>query len=123
MNNNYRNYGAGMLLAIAATSVQAVEMPSIFGTHMVMQRAAKAPVWGWAPAGAKITVEFGRQVKKAATDAEGKWKIVLDPMQANGNPQVPKPVAARYAFSTNPEGCNLYNNEGLPAAPFRTDEC
>ena len=32
---------------------------------------------------------------------------------------VPKPVAVRYAFSMNPDGCNLYNNEGLPASPFR----
>jgi sialate O-acetylesterase len=38
------------------------------------------------------------------------------------SPDVPKPVAVRYAFSMNPEGCNLYNNEGLPASPFRTDE-
>ena len=37
-------------------------------------------------------------------------------------PEVPKPVAVRYAFASNPDGCNLYNNEGLPASPFRTDE-
>ena len=37
------------------------------------------------------------------------------------SPSVPKPVAVRYAFSANPDGCNLYNNEGLPASPFRTD--
>ena len=36
--------------------------------------------------------------------------------------EVPKPVAVRYAYSINPEGCNLYNNEGLPASPFRTDD-
>lgn len=36
--------------------------------------------------------------------------------------EVPKPLAVRYAFAQNPEGCNLYNNEGLPASPFRTDE-
>jgi sialate O-acetylesterase len=35
---------------------------------------------------------------------------------------VAKPVAVRYAYSMNPDGCNLYNNEGLPASPFRTDE-
>jgi sialate O-acetylesterase len=34
---------------------------------------------------------------------------------------VPKPVAVRYAFAMNPEGANLYNKEGLPASPFRTD--
>lgn len=38
------------------------------------------------------------------------------------NPAVPAPVAVRYAFSNNPEGCNLYNREGLPASPFRTDD-
>jgi sialate O-acetylesterase len=35
--------------------------------------------------------------------------------------QVPKPVAVRYAWADNPEGANLYNKEGLPASPFRTD--
>jgi sialate O-acetylesterase len=41
---------------------------------------------------------------------------VLVPCEA-----VPSPVAVRYAFSQNPAGCNLYNQEGLPASPFRTD--
>jgi sialate O-acetylesterase len=36
--------------------------------------------------------------------------------------QVPQPVAVRYAFTQNPEGANLYNKEGLPASPFRTDD-
>lgn len=34
---------------------------------------------------------------------------------------VQQPVAVRYAWADNPEGCNLYNKEGLPASPFRTD--
>ncbi len=37
------------------------------------------------------------------------------------SPAVPKPVAVRYAWANNPEGCNLYNKDGLPASPFRTD--
>jgi sialate O-acetylesterase len=37
------------------------------------------------------------------------------------SPQVPEPVAVRYAWADNPAGCNLYNSAGLPAAPFRTD--
>ena len=36
-------------------------------------------------------------------------------------PQVAAPVAVRYAWADNPEGCNLYNTAGLPASPFRTD--
>jgi len=37
------------------------------------------------------------------------------------SPQVPTPVAVRYAWADNPE-CNLINGTGLPASPFRTDE-
>ncbi len=36
------------------------------------------------------------------------------------SPQVEKPVAVRYGWANNP-ACNLYNKEGLPASPFRTD--
>lgn len=34
---------------------------------------------------------------------------------------VAKPVAVRYAWAINPV-CSLYNAEGLPASPFRTDD-
>jgi len=37
------------------------------------------------------------------------------------SPEVPKPVAVRYAYTMSGDDCNLYNNEGLPASPFRTD--
>jgi sialate O-acetylesterase len=36
--------------------------------------------------------------------------------------KVKDPVAVRYAWADNPENANLYNKEGLPASPFRTDE-
>jgi sialate O-acetylesterase len=35
---------------------------------------------------------------------------------------VQSPVAVRYAWANNPDDANLYNTEGLPASPFRTDE-
>ncbi|HLF92791.1 MAG TPA: sialate O-acetylesterase [Planctomycetota bacterium] len=34
--------------------------------------------------------------------------------------QVAKPVSVRYAWADNPD-CTLYNKEGFPASPFRTD--
>jgi sialate O-acetylesterase len=37
------------------------------------------------------------------------------------SPEVPNPVAARYAWQANPEA-TLYNGAGLPAVPFRTDD-
>jgi sialate O-acetylesterase len=37
------------------------------------------------------------------------------------NAAVSKPVAVRYGWANAPR-CNLYNREGLPAEPFRTDD-
>jgi sialate O-acetylesterase len=37
------------------------------------------------------------------------------------SPEVSKPLAVRYAWAKYPT-CNLYNKEGLPATPFRTDD-
>lgn len=38
------------------------------------------------------------------------------------HPDIDRPAAVRYAWSNNPEGCNLYNAAGLPAVPFRSDD-
>jgi len=35
--------------------------------------------------------------------------------------EVKNPVAVRYGWANNPDDLNLYNLEGLPAVPFRTD--
>lgn len=36
--------------------------------------------------------------------------------------EVKSPVAVRFAWANNPAQFNLYNKEGLPAVPFRTDD-
>ncbi|OPZ06049.1 MAG: hypothetical protein BWZ10_02985 [candidate division BRC1 bacterium ADurb.BinA364] len=40
---------------------------------------------------------------------------------AVSSPAVAQPAAVRYAWASWPE-CNLFNREGLPASPFRTDD-
>lgn len=65
-----------------------------------------------------------KQFAIAGTDK----KFVWGKAEINGNKvivwneSVSKPVAVRYAWADNPEGANLYNTEGLPASPFRTDK-
>ena len=41
--------------------------------------------------------------------------ILVSSAKVNG------PVAVRYGWSKVPD-CNLFNKEGLPASPFRTDD-
>ncbi len=68
-----------------------------FGYLMGFQIAGSDKKWHWA---------------KARID--GEHVIVY-------NEKVKNPVAVRYAWADNPEEANLYNREGLPASPFRTD--
>lgn len=58
----------------------------------------------------------GEDRKWHCADAEIDGKTVVV-----SSPSVPNPVAVRYAYAKNPDGCNLYNKEGLPASPFKTD--
>lgn len=38
------------------------------------------------------------------------------------SPDVPEPLAVRYAWADNPPSANLTDGSGLPASPFRTDD-
>ena len=55
-----------------------------------------------------------RKFTWATAEIDGETVIV-------SSPSVPRPAYVRYAWADNPEGANLFNSEGLPAAPFRTD--
>jgi sialate O-acetylesterase len=85
----------GMLCAVfASLNLQAVE-PSVdlpfvhplFADHMVLQRDAKVPIWGWASPGAKVEVRFAGQTKTAVTGADGKWMVRLNSLRTSSEPR------------------------------------
>ncbi|MCX6879893.1 MAG: sialate O-acetylesterase [Verrucomicrobia bacterium] len=59
----------------------------------------------------------------AGTDKKWFWAdaVIVNNTITVTSPDVKEPVAVRYAYQMNPDGANLYNREGLPASPFRTD--
>lgn len=60
----------------------------------------------------------------AGEDKQWKWaeaKVVAPNKIEVSSPDVPAPVAVRYAWADNPV-CNLYSSNGLPVTPFRTDD-
>ena len=61
-----------------------VTLPKIFSDNMVLQRNKTIPVWGWANANEKITVQFDHQTKKTKADKNGKWMVKLDNESAGG---------------------------------------
>jgi sialate O-acetylesterase len=72
------------LLALASAVQAEVKLPTAFSDHMVMQHDVPVPVWGWADAGEKITVQIGKQTKTTVANAGGKWMLKLDKLKAGG---------------------------------------
>jgi len=84
-------FGAPLLLvsfALAAAPARAdVSLPSVLGSHMVLQRGQDCPIWGWAEPNEAVTVKFGGQTLSTKADAGGNWMVRLRPMKANSKPQ------------------------------------
>ena len=73
------------LFATAAGSVLAdVKLPPFFSNHMVLQREGKAPLWGTAEAGEKVTVRFRDQEQQTTADAQGSWRVELNGLKVVG---------------------------------------
>ena len=66
------------------TALADVQLPKVFGSHMVLQRRKPVPVWGRADAGEKVTVTFANQTKTTKAGKDSKWRVNLDPMEAGG---------------------------------------
>ena len=61
----------------------------------------------------------------AGKDQKWHWAdtVIQEDTIVVSSSDVPNPVAVRYAWAMNPSQRNLlYNKEGLPASPFRTDD-
>lgn len=74
-------------LFLAAPVSAQLRLPAIFSDHMVLQRGAPDPVWGWADAGADVTVRFAGQSHSTTAAPDGKWMIRLDSPEASAEPR------------------------------------
>src|SRR5437867_231087 len=77
-------------LGAAVLAGQAPERPflhPLFCDHLVLQRDAKVPVWGWAAPGTKVTVSLGGQTKSAVAQSDGKWMVHLGRLKGSTEPR------------------------------------
>ncbi|MCF4101102.1 beta galactosidase jelly roll domain-containing protein [Gillisia sp. M10.2A] len=76
--------------------------------------------------GKSLMMKGGEELKEFAIAGEDR-NFVWANARMVGNkvivssPEIKNPVAVRYAWANNPDEANLYNQQGLPASPFRTD--
>ncbi|MEK6477577.1 sialate O-acetylesterase [Catalinimonas sp. 4WD22] len=61
-----------------------IELHQLFTEHAVLQREAPLKIWGTADPGGTLEVSLGEQSQKAEADAEGKWMVELNAMEAGG---------------------------------------
>ena len=72
-----------MLLLTANLASAAVQMHGLFTNDMILQRNEQVAVYGTANVAEVVTVQFAGQTKVGAADAQGRWKVLLDPMAAS----------------------------------------
>ena len=75
------------LLVMSSSLSQAqadVTLPKVLGSHMVLQRDRPLPIWGWAAPDEEVTVKLDEATATAKADAQGKWKVVLPAVKADG---------------------------------------
>lgn len=84
---NYSFLPAALLLAMPdAVSAADLKLATVFSDHMVLQRETSVPVWGWADPDELVTVIFAGQEKTAKAEADGLWKVALDPLKTSQEP-------------------------------------
>ncbi|MCF7847647.1 MAG: sialate O-acetylesterase, partial [Kiritimatiellales bacterium] len=77
--------------------------------------------------GGMVSAKSGKLDTFAIAGKDQAWQWADAEIKGNtivvSSPKVSKPVAVRYAWAMNPSQRNLlYNKEGIPASPFRTDD-
>jgi sialate O-acetylesterase len=86
MKNIVKIFFLPLLLKGFAARAQLV-LPKIIGNDMVLQSGEPVPIWGKANAGQEVTVQFGKQMKKARADNDKNWKVLLDVLKASAVPE------------------------------------
>lgn len=77
------------LMLLAPACLQAdVRLPKIFTDKMVLQQELPIAIFGWAEPGEAVTVKLNGQNVSATTASDGRWRVNLPAMKADGKPHV-----------------------------------
>ena len=85
MTKRFSSLGCFVALFTLTTFFARAEtkLPSILGSHMVLQQGAACPVWGWDDAGTAVTVSFAGQTHTAKAGKDGRWQVSPPAMKAS----------------------------------------
>jgi len=73
------------LISVYPSSVSAdIRLPRLISDGMVLQRAAKVRIWGWADSGENVTVRFLGKTYQSSAASNHQWSVWLSPLKAGG---------------------------------------
>jgi sialate O-acetylesterase len=70
--------------AVLPSARAEVQLPKVFGSHMVLQQEMPLVFWGWAQPNETVTVTLGSASAQAQANERGEWKVTLPAMKAGG---------------------------------------
>jgi sialate O-acetylesterase len=74
----------GVLSCLSLSASADVKLPAVFSDNMILQRMEKAPFFGTADKGEKVTVKVGDASAEGTAGDDGKWKVFVDTRNAQG---------------------------------------
>jgi len=121
---NKKPFGERMaLVALANAYGQKVDFSGPIYDSMAIEGNKIRLKFSYAGSGLMIKNGPLKEIAIAGADQKFVWAdaTVDGSTLVVSSPSIAAPVAVRYGWTDNPPDCNLYNQEDLPASPFRTD--
>ena len=66
------------------SSTVSLRLPTVFGSHMVLQADAPLPIWGVANPGSEVSLQLGDDKKKTTANPQGEWRVQFPSRNASG---------------------------------------
>jgi sialate O-acetylesterase len=124
---NKKDVGKRLALAARKTAYGDEQAVSSGPLYQSMKIEGNKIIISFSNTGSGLIAKNGKELKCFAITGSNRqfmWAKakIQDDKVVVWNDKIQKPTAVRYAWADNPIGANLYNREGLPASPFRTDK-
>ena len=78
------------IMSMAAISAARAELTlsNLFSNEMVLQCEMPVDIWGQASPNTEVRVTLGEQSLPTTSDAEGNWRVTLEPLTASFDPSL-----------------------------------
>ena len=87
--NNKKNIAAFLFaLLLSCTAHAKIELPWLLSDGAILQRDEPIHIWGTAPPGSSVHVEFANDKRDVTADEVGNWTAVFSPRKAGGPHQL-----------------------------------